>query len=69
MAPIEDPALGNVYLLSSLLILSIRAYPLVDFVFKFSGPADLGLVPGHKDVFIQVVTKLNLLPLGCCSGI
>lgn len=61
MALIEIPALGNVRLLSLLLILYIRAYTLVDFVFQFSRPVDLGLVQGHKDI-IHVVTRLTFFP-------
>ena len=47
-----NPALGNVRLLSLLLILYIRLYTLVGFVFKFSRPADLGLVHAHRCSFV-----------------
>ena len=48
-----NPALGNVRLLSLLLILYIRLYTLVGFVFKFSRPADLGLVHAHRCSFVS----------------
>ena len=62
MALTVIPALGNVHLLSLLLALYVRAYTLVDFVFQFSRLVDLGLVPGHKDVFIHVVPRLTFFP-------
>lgn len=68
MALIEIPALGNVRLLSLLLILYIRAYTLVDFVFQFSRPVDLGLVQGHKDIY-SCCHKTYFLPLGCWARI
>lgn len=59
MAPIGIPALGKVHL-SLLLMLQFRAYTLIDFT--FSRPMNFELVPGHKDIFIHVVTRLTFFP-------
>ena len=48
-----NPASRNVHLLSLLLILYIRVYTLVDFVFKFSRHANLGLVRAHGCSFVS----------------
>lgn len=60
VAPSEIPALRNAFLLS--LLLSLLLEPCTLDSFKFSGPADPGLVPGHKDMFIHVITRLTLIP-------
>lgn len=52
MAPIEIAASKKLLvLLSLLLILCVRAYTLVDFVFKYPRRVALELVPGHKDIY------------------
>lgn len=52
MAPTEIAALKKLLsLLSLLLILCVRAYTLVDFVFKCPRRVALELVPGHKATY------------------
>ena len=49
----RNPALGNVHLFSLLLILYIRLYTLVDFVFKFFRPVHVGLVCADGCSFVS----------------
>lgn len=52
MARTEIAALKKLlFLLSLLLILCVRAYTLVDFVFKYPRRVALELVPGHKAIY------------------
>lgn len=61
MAPTEIPALKKLpLLLSLLLILCVRAYTLVDFVFKYPRPTDLDWYQVTQ-IFIHV-TRLILIP-------